>query len=363
MNSDTNRSKRREHLAQEAADWVVALSGADSATRKAFADWLRESPEHIREFLAVSAIWSALPELPSQPSVEELVRLATEQPNVVALPAATAREAGRTPARPSSRRSWMGRAAAVFLLALGAVLALVLLPSGQDAGIHRTRIGEQASVPLPDGSLVNLNTRSEIRVAYSEGFRDIRLVEGEALFEAVRDASRPFRVITDQAVIVAVGTTFNVRADEDEVTVSVVEGVVDVSSGGIAAGSADRTELGPGGSEIASPVRLRVGQQAQVQAHSAPEILAEAPVERAIAWREHRLIFEASPLKQVIDEFNRYNAPPAVIADRELESLPISGVFRSHDRASFLEFLSQMELAESAIGEGGEIVLTTSSPD
>ena len=358
-----NKSKRQEHLATEAADWVIALADADRATKAAFADWLRESPENISEFLAVSAIWSALPDLDSQPSVDELVRMATAQPNVVRLSGADRRDASITSTGSDSRARWIGRAAAVLVLTLGAALILRFPSFDQPASVHTTRIGEQSSVPLPDGSLVNLNTRSTIRVAYSDEFRDIRLVDGEALFEAEKDDSRPFRVITDHAVIVAVGTRFNVRADPDEVTVTVVEGTVDVAA------NRPRTRRGSGAEttgvepDTSRSVRLRGGQQARIQPRLPPALLEEAKVDRAIAWREHRLIFEALPLRQVIDEFNRYNEPPAVIGDDRLESLPISGVFRSDDRASFLQFLAQMELAESTVNADGSIVLTGASPD
>ena len=66
---------------------------------------------------------------------------------------------------------------------------------------YATMTGELYSVPLPDGSLVTLNTRSAIRIDYSAQYRDIHLGEGEALFEAVEDIARPFRVIVDQAMV------------------------------------------------------------------------------------------------------------------------------------------------------------------
>ena len=224
MNEEKS-SRRGDIIAQEAADWLIALADADEPTRKAFAAWLRLSPEHVKEFLSVSAIWGMLPELSSQPSIEELVGAAAMEPNVVALPDRDQSEARRTPGRTSSRARWMGRAAGLLVaVAVGAIL--LISPPAEDPDLYATVTGEQSSIPLPDGSLVTLNTRSMMRVAYSDEYRDVHLGDGEALFDVVQDTRRPFRVITEQAVIEAVGTQFSVRNGIDEVTVTVLEGLV-----------------------------------------------------------------------------------------------------------------------------------------
>ena len=348
-----NEDKRSELLAAEAADWVIALRNADRPTKRAFAAWLRVSPEHIKEFLSVSAVWSTLPKLTSQPLPEELVRMATAQSNVVAMQRSERPSFNQRPRQDRSRHGWFGRAAAILVLVTATIL-LIFAPT-EDLHFHTTATGQQSAVSLPDGSLVTLNTRSKIRVAYSETYREIHLIEGEALFEAAKDWSKPFRVITEQAVIEAVGTEFNVRADADAVTVTVVEGVVEMLFTNAAAGSDGQGQVDEPGSPPA--VRLEFGQQARVRSGADEAMVADAAVERAISWRDQRLIFEALPLKQVIEEFNRYNEPPAIIADKELESLPISGVFESNDRQSFLQFLAQMKLAESSRRADGTIVL------
>ena len=361
-------SRRGDIIAQEAADWLVALADADEQTRKAFAAWLQLSPEHVKEFLSVSAIWGMLPELSSQPSIEELVGAAATEPNVVVLPDVVAlpdrdqSEARRTPGRTSSRARWMGRAAGLLVaVAVGAIL--LISPPVEDPNLYATATGEQSSIPLRDGSLVTLNTRSTMRVRYSDEYRDVHLDDGEALFDVAKDTKRPFRVITEQAVIEAVGTQFSVRKGIDEVTVTVVEGLVEVSrkAGGTTAEML--VDGQPYAERSSQPVRLEVGQQAQVKSGVAKPVVVDVSVEKAIAWRQHRLVFEALPLKHVIEEFNRYNDPPTAIEDKELESLPISGVFRSIDRDSFLQFLSQMQLAESSTRADGTIVLRGMSGD
>lgn len=349
-----SRSRRDELLAAEAADWVIALEGADRRTREAFVAWLRTSPEHIREFLAVSAIWGGLPELSSQPSAEELVAAATRSSNVVAMRGAKRVAARRRTRQPGPRRRWPGRVAAVVLAGVAAGAMLLILPTSKDPDSYATMTGELHSVPLPDGSLVTLNTRSAIRIVYSAQYRDIHLEDGEALFEAAKDITRPFRVMVDQTMVEAVGTQFNVRKAADEITVTVSEGMVKVSSSG------PDQHLKERGSESdpPPPVLLKAGQQARLRSESGKAVVADVAIEKVISWRERRLIFESLPLKQVIEEFNRYNDPPALIADKHLESLPISGVFRSNDRDSFFQFLYQMELAEHSMRADGTLVLS-----
>ena len=352
-----------EFLAAQAADWVVALGESDHQTREAFADWLRASPEHIREFLAVSAIWGTLAGVSSQPSVQELVRLATSQSNVVEMPGAGGSGPTRAAVRARPGRRWLGRAAAAAIGAVALAAIVLNLPFGGDPNLHATVVGEQSSVPLPDGSVVTLNTRTSIRVDYSARFRDVHLVDGEALFDVADNDARPFRVFTELALIEAVGTQFSVRTYSGQVTITVVEGIVDVSS--LSREPQARTD--PDGrvqaAPMPAPVRIRFDQQARVRSGASTAQVVDAAVEKAIAWREQRLIFDALPLEQVIEEFNRYHARPVIIAEQELKPLPISGVFRCDDRASFLQFLSRMELADSAEREDGIIVLTGKSND
>lgn len=371
MNNDIP-SKRSDAIAEEAAEYFVALKTPDAKTKAEFVDWLKISPEHVNEFLAVAALWDTLPNVSAQPSPEELVALAGGDDNVVALgETPLARESGDESSGPVRGRKGGRVLQATRVLRLWATAASVVLAIAatalyiKDSGpeFYNTRVGEQTSIPLPDGSIVTLNTQSTVRVDYSEAFRVIHLTEGEALFEVSKDPARPFRVIAGSAVIQAVGTQFNVRSFDEDVTVTVVEGIVDVSAKPSKGPSGQVARLPDAGETtsaavVIEPIRLTVGQQARIESRSGQVAVIEAPaVEKAIAWQHRRLVFEHLSLKEVIDEFNRYNDPPIVIDDPGLRNLPISGVFRSNDRESFVQFLSQMELAESHTRGDGTIVL------
>ena len=375
MTNDSSH-KRQDVIAEEAANYLIELQSPRPETKAEFAAWLKTSPEHVNEFLAVAALWGALPEVSEQPSIEALVELAAGEHNVVEL-GPMSKEAGAggltSPERAESiepsqgnarsrRGHWrFGLAAAMFAAAMVATV-LVLRPPATDPNLYTTAIGEQTSLPLPDGSLVTLNTLSTLRVAYSNGFRDIHLTRGEALFDVAKDPDRPFRVITEHAVIQAVGTQFNVRSYANDVTVTVVEGIVDVSATTLGPLSGEAARLPDDSSanlptDALLPTRLTVGQQATVVPQSSKVAVVETTIDKATAWRERRLVFESLSLADVIDEFNRYNTPPLLIDEPELRALPISGVFRANDRESFVAFLAQMQLATAHTRDDGVIVL------
>jgi transmembrane sensor len=74
------------------------------------------------------------------------------------------------------------------------------------------------------------------------------------------------------------------------------------------------------------------------------------------AWTRHRLIFDATPLSDVVDDFNRYNRRQLVVEDRALDDFHVSGVYSSSDPASLILFLRQqpgIEVIET--GEGVRI--------
>ncbi len=210
--------------------------------------------------------------------------------------------------------------------------------------------------------MVILNTQTEVRIAYSRQTRDIYLVYGEALFEVEKDSTRPFRVFAGNALMQAVGTAFNVRRNTGDATVTVVEGMVDVSlaNGKNNAGIASRRQAD---SVKVAPVRLAAGHQAVVQENSGRINVMSADSGKVLAWRQRRLVFDSETLASAVAEFNRYNRAKMVISDGELNNVLVSGVFSANDRESFAQFLQAARLAEFKVGYDSVIVLSGRNPD
>ena len=325
-------SVQPSEVMRQAAEWVVQLRSPDRPVdcEQSFADWLRESPVHVREYLRAVEVWEGLahPDVGGGRSRDELIKAASDS-NLVELPTAAA--------PPASYRSGFRWRRVGFALALTGVFALAYIGWQQTTVIKvTTGLGEQHSEVLPDHSVVELNTQSEIRVGFTAAERRVELVRGEAFFDVAKDPARPFIVVTDLATAKAVGTRFSVYRALSGTIVTVAEGRVLVldkqAKADAPANPAERTDV----------VEVVPGTQAEAQP-GRPVQMRKANVERTFAWRERRLVFEGEPLSAVVEEFNRYNSPPLVISDPRLREERISGVFGANDPESLLDFLAKVD--------------------
>jgi transmembrane sensor len=244
--------------------------------------------------------------------------------------------------------------AAVVLISLGGVAGWY----GLYRNTYATDIGEQRSIVLADGSSLELNSRSRVRIRYTQEQRDVDLLEGQALFRVAHEAKRPFVVHSGTTRVLAVGTQFDVYKKAGATVVTVVDGKVEVLVGAALATSTDAPRATPlplaGSKSLGSEaVFLAAGEQLTVPAGKPVRATNPSPddssqmtnVAAATAWTQHKLVFESAPLTEVAQEFNRYNRRPLVITDPEIASMRISGMFSSADPALILKFLrTQPEL-------------------
>lgn len=362
----------RGQISAEAVDWFLRFqdSARTSPDREAFSNWLTRSPAHIEEYLAVSSVWVGL-NVPSEApfSTESLIAAAREAhpDNVVQLAtyhASNDRQSRIEQVRGFGLRRWLGLAASVAL-AIGAWLGYA---DWFHEPVFKTAIGEQRSVSLPDGSLVFLNTNSEVRTRWTKAERHIDLIKGEARFQVAKNAARPFLVFTSDATVRAVGTIFNVRAERSGTEVAVIEGRVKVSAlaGGVAAKKGMHNSNFAIGKSLlmAGPVppsiELAAGQRAAVALNRIdPD--AGPPMESVVAWTERRLVFRDEPLAGVIAEFNRYRVQSLAVDDAQLATLKISGVFDSSDPDSLIEYLKSFETVRVARPHDGSLHLSRST--
>jgi transmembrane sensor len=322
--SDTDRA-----IAEEAARWVIELEESRPGDLATFAEWLEASPRHVEEFLLASAIWKELDGIDADKriQVDQLIALATQNVRRLDPPATTELPA---PARPTK---W---SLAVAGLAVTLVVALLLfVPSVSQ--IYATARGEQRAFKLEDGSIVSLNTQSRVEVSYSPQARTLRLVDGEALFTVEHDPVRPFRVITQDTVIQAVGTQFNVYRSKAGTTVAVVEGIVQISTRS-ETDSADM-RLIAGTQAITEPARVAAGEQVRLLPRG--EVVKEvvADLTHVTAWRERRLVFRGESLATIAEEFNRYNRIQIHVEGQAARDKRLTAVFAADDPHSLLQFL------------------------
>jgi transmembrane sensor len=360
-----------QQLYSEAAAWLVEFRSGDIdvAGRKEFYDWLRTSPEHMRAYLELAAVWNEGGALDPAHSVLDGTLFDTIEPqtNVIALSTSRSESAhaihhtdrSRLP-RVSARLS--GRKvlylAASLLLAASAAIQWYW---HELRGVYTTGVGEQHLITLGDGSVIELNAQSRIRVRYHSREREVDLLRGQALFNVAHEATRPFIVYAAGTQVRAIGTQFDVYRKPAETRVSVIEGTVAVlpitpdrsvdPGKANAAGSAyTRPDEIASHESAAGEVLLTSGEQAVVVAQTAVKQLSP-DIAAATAWSQGHIVFHGTRLKDVATEFNRYNTRRLVIRAPELLSFKVTGIFSSTDPTSLIRFLAgrpEMKVTETA---------------
>ncbi len=334
MKIGPSSGKPHPAIVAEASAWFIEFRAGDvdGEARLRFIDWLRRSPEHIQAYLEVSGVWAELPE--SDPDgkidIRSLIARARSEIDVTELSSTGPRPAhAPAPAAPRTElHTWWRKqrraALATVAAALLAAVTFIFWRSADLPASYATGIGEQRTIALSDGSIVELNARSSLYVHLTDRQRDVTLLAGQALFRVAKDAQRPFVVRAGDAQVRAVGTEFDVYKKQSETVVTVVEGRVETYD--------DSSRAGGGA------IVLSAGEQLTVLPHTVTKPTRADP-SVATAWLQKRLIFEETPLSEVAEEFNRYNQRPLTIEDRELQRLRISGVYSSTDPASLINFL------------------------
>lgn len=229
-------------------------------------------------------------------------------------------------------RYWMPFAAAASLLAAvgfgGVQFGTWDAPPQPAAVRYVTPVGGHETVPLPDGSRIELNTQTIVRAGASPRVREAWLDSGEAFFEIAHDPGRPFVVHAGFKTVTVLGTKFSVRRDRDRVTVSVLEGRVRIDDAANPAGAEASSAT-----IVAGVTAISRGGSTLVTQQSAER------VENALAWRGGMLIFDQATLADVAAEFNRYHAQPIVVTDPETAAIRIGGAFQASNVDAFVRLL------------------------
>src|SRR5271155_194288 len=392
MKPKTLTPKLNRQILEEASEWFVdfRVGDIDAAARERFDEWLRRSPEHIRAYWEIAKIYVDLPSSSDAGKLDigALIASARTDGNVVPFKAAAPSEP-RAMVEPTPRaarairaHSWRSRFAAAAACALATTLLTALWWHSERYPLYTTDVGERRSLTLPDGSTVDLNARSSIRIEFSTTERHVELLDGQALFQVAKDKQRPFTVGSGDATVRAVGTQFDVYRKSSGTTVTVLEGRVAVyanvreshdsgARNAVAPAEGRATPPAPsalGASQTDSRPRtsnpygaaptlptppagltdtsgeaavfLSAGEQVTVTPQAIPEP-QHADLTATTAWMQRRRTFDGAKLSDVVAEFNRYNRRPLVIEGKELSDFHVSGVYSSTDPSSLVRFLRE----------------------
>jgi transmembrane sensor len=277
----------------------------------ALEDWMQESLAHRVAYWRLEAAW------------EQTDRLAALRRPMRQTPPPAAPE-GNWP-----QRRWMffARIAAAVVIVGALALTGAFYANKPSVKSYATEIGGRETITLRDGSQIELNTDSTVRVALSNDERKVWLDKGEVFFQVRHNAKRPFVVIAEGHRIVDVGTKFSVRREARGLSVAVTEGEVRIEASGAKG----------------KPTTLTAGQVALAGATSVS--IAKKPVDELsteLKWRNGLIEFRYSTLADAAKEFNRYNRNKLVIADESAAKLTIVGTFGTNDVDAFVRLAKRV---------------------
>ena len=232
-------------------------------------------------------------------------------------------------------------AAAILLIGIAAFSIYHFINSqGSEQLVAQVQIEE---VELSEGSRVTVNSNSKL--TYPKKFdKDIREVElsGEAFFEVAKDPERPFIINAGDVRVEVLGTSFNVKAYENQEQVEVT-----VSTGKVAVYPMDNPD---------EQVVLVKGQKA-IFYKSSTKI--EATLNEDInfaSWKTKQIIFEDTPMPEVIRVINEIYKSDVKLVGDQLNDCPVTTTFDSQSLESILNVLeSTLNLSIEEKGNSIEV--------
>jgi transmembrane sensor len=189
---------------------------------------------------------------------------------------------------------------------------------------YTTSIGGHETVMLADGSHIELNTDTAIRLSDTAASRKIWLEKGEAFFEITHNAARPLTVFAGSRRITDLGTSFVIRRDQNSLEVSVIEGRVSFRDD---TQKSNPLRLGQGDSVTALENRLFVTRKSPLE------------LSNELGWRQGVIVFNNTSLADAAEQVSRYNVTKVAIAGKKLGQMTVTGTVSATNPQEFLRMV------------------------
>lgn len=184
---------------------------------------------------------------------------------------------------------------------------------------EETSRGQKAIIELPDGSVVHLNSQTKLTFPKTFGNTREVVLSGEAFFEVKHDASKPFSVKVGTTSVNVLGTTFNVKASEQEdAAITLINGKVRVASG------ADERTLVPGEQAIVNHSTKRV-------------TTSKVNIAQFISWKDNIIYFDQTPLNEAVDVLELWYDTEIILKSGTNQNCTITGQYKEESLENVLE--------------------------
>lgn len=376
MNNVTGFTNTQK-IKQEAAQWLLKLDEESPLSEKdasLLQEWINTSDIHRQTIIRMAKTWSdmdVLAEVMAPPEVARRSKFAIFRawlltPIIAAfyfLEQITKRFFWLLTEGIKERRVFAS------ILAVSLLFVIVWQTDTSDvrpANIYVTAIGERANYLLDDGSTLWMNSNSRVVVEYSNKFRRIRLLQGEAYFDVVKEPARPFEVFAGDRLIRAVGTSFSVYRLEDRIEVLVSEGKVELAivdetlvitpddmdeSQYLEATKIEQDSVEIQQQEVIASQKigeLEAGQRMTIPAVTSVALQNEkhgvvqldvGEVSRKLSWLDGKLVFAGESLEEVVKEISRHTSIRIDVPDPVLRKMRIGGHFRTGETDALFHVL------------------------
>lgn len=244
------------------------------------------------------------------------------------------RETGEQPH--TRRRSGFALATAVAVLC-----AVFSLNIGTPAALYQqyvaTRVQGAKTLLLPDGSRLNVNANTRLRIDFSAQQRDIYLDQGQLYIEVTANKEQPLIVHSGDARIRVVGTGFDVRRSQHQLVVSVAHGQVAFMPNAKTA-----TLLGP--------------QQRATYDYANGSLHEQALGAGEVAdWRSGHLAFRNRELASLVDELDLYRPGLIERPKGALSHYKVSGNLDVSDPLALIRALPALIPVKTVMQDNGKV--------
>jgi transmembrane sensor len=180
-----------------------------------------------------------------------------------------------------------------------------------------TENGQRSKVVLPDSSIVWLN--SGTTVSYPDDFSDQNrkvVLKGQAFFQVTHKNNDPFFVQANGLVVRVLGTRFDINAypQEDEIAVVLESGKIELTH-------QERKSFS---------YTMKPGEKATLSL-SDDSKLKVSSVDASVysSWKDGKIIFRNSPMKNVVEQLRRWYNVDIEIADPEVYNSVYTGTIKN----------------------------------
>ena len=350
-------------LEEEACQWIVKFESDNEPSiqdTQQFNAWLSKSPVHRQTLLQMAKTWGDMDVMSGLmiPLGQSLTPKRSMLNNFTLTPLLFV--AGIYRVSINGIKKLLRPLVVLPALTLVIMFSLSFLgtvsPPDIPSNIYITSIGEHSTHILEDGSLLSLNSNSQVKVNYTLNKRVIKLLQGEAHFDVTPNLNRPFEVYVGNQMVKAVGTAFSVYRLKNNIEVLVTEGKVDLAiiestllvkpglSPIVSTDFKQDIAVNPIENTVTVIASLEAGQSISIpisaKSLDTPVVeYAQGDLVRKLSWLDGRLVFAGESLEEVVAEVSRHTPLFIEVTDPELRKLRIGGQFQAGETDALFDVL------------------------